>query len=86
MTLNDFRKELESATQGIPKKHPEAIKSLNIKYPHNIALKCNPNFIDTHTECFKYAFRDRIPQNIINKKQTFTLNLLRSTAEIVHRC
>ncbi len=67
MEINDFRKALEKATQGIPRKHPEAIKSLFREYPHSITLECNPNMMDTKSDCFTYAFKEKIPQNIIDK-------------------
>ena len=67
MNLEDFREEIEKATQGIPKKHPEKIASLLKIYPHSITLQCNPNCIDATTDCFLFVFESKIPKDLVDK-------------------
>ena len=67
MELNEFRKELEKATQGIPSKHPENIYSLSKDYSYSITVQCNPNFMDATSDCFIYVFKEKIPEELIKK-------------------
>jgi len=67
MELNVLRQELEKATQGIPRKHPELIASPSEKYPHRITVQCNPNFMDSTSDCFIYVFKEKIPNELIEK-------------------
>jgi len=67
ISLKNFRKKIEEATQGIPKKHPENIASLLKDYPHSITLQSNPNFIDSTTDCFLFVFQSKIPDELVEK-------------------
>lgn len=67
ITLENFRKKLEEATQGIPKKHPENIASLSKDYPHIITLQSNPNCIDPTIDCFLFVFKCKIPDELEKK-------------------
>ena len=67
MELIRFRQKLEEATQGIPRKHPQAIASLSKSYPHSISLQCNPNYMDSTSDCFLYVFEQRIHPALVNK-------------------
>ena len=65
MELNEFRKKLEQATQGIPCKHPQCINSLSNDYSHSIVKQGNPNDMDTTTDCFIYVFKQKIPNSLM---------------------
>ena len=75
MGLNDFRKQLDLATQGIPSKHPDAIRALLKEYSHKISLKCNPNFIDLKSDCFLFVFEEYVPKQLVGKIRTFSQNI-----------
>ena len=72
--LNDFRKELDLATQGIPRKHPQSITALLEKYPHSISFKCNPNMMDSTSDCFLFVFEEDIPKELIGKIKDYSQN------------
>jgi len=67
MNLKDFRKKIEEATQGIPRKHPQNIASLSKDYPHSITLQSNPNYMDSTTDCFLFVFQANIPDELVKK-------------------
>lgn len=71
MNLKDFRKKIEEATQGIPRKHPENIASLFKDYPYSIMLQSNPNYIDSTTDCFLFVFQGKIPDKLVEKIRNF---------------
>ena len=72
MELNDFRKQLDLVTQGIPRKHPNAIRALSKEYTHSIALRCNPNFMNSTSDCFLFVFEEYVPEQLIEKTRTFS--------------
>jgi hypothetical protein len=72
--LNDFRKELELATQGIPRKHPQLIADLKKKYTHSISLRSNPNMMDPTSDCFLFVFEEYIPEELVGKIRVFSQN------------
>lgn len=67
MELNEFRKKLQQATQGIPSRHPQCINSLSNDYSHSIIVQGNPNCMDRTTDCFMYVFKQKIPNSLIEK-------------------
>lgn len=74
MELDDFRKELEKATHGIPRRHPQSIGALLEIYPHSISLQCNPNMMDTKSDCFLFVFEEKLPKELIRKIKGFSQN------------
>ena len=72
MELNDFRKQLDLATQGIPRKHPAKIRALLSEYTHSISVKCNPNMMDTKSDCFLYVFEEYLSEKLIGKIRAFS--------------
>lgn len=65
MEIHELREKLEEMTKGIPTRHPERIGALKKAYPHEIAAQGNPNWIDTRTDCFLYAFKDKIAADLV---------------------
>jgi hypothetical protein len=79
MKTDEFRRELDLATQGIPSRHPQAVKDLVLKYPHTISLRCNPNMMEFTSDCFLFAFEGRIPFETLNKIQNFSTEQSKSS-------
>ena len=72
MELNDFRKQLDLATQCIPRKHPDAIRALSKEYTHSISLRCNPNIMDSTSDCFLFVFEEYVPEQLVGKISAFS--------------
>lgn len=65
MDEKKFRAKLDEATHGFPRKHIDRIAGLKKLYPHKISLHGNPNIFE-RDECFLYAFRDLLPDDLLD--------------------
>ena len=83
-TLKNFRKKIDEATQGIPKKHPENIASLSKYYPHSITLQSNPNYMDPTIDCLLFVFQRKLPNELAEKIGNF-YDATSNVADYFHR-